>query len=40
MTNLHDKISLLDARLKVGVIDSSIGNGNNTEVINKVFNFN
>lgn len=39
MTNLHDKISLLDARLKVGVIDSSIGNGNNTEVINKVFNF-
>lgn len=37
VTNLRDKISLLEARSKVGITDSSIGDGNNIEVLNRIF---
>ena len=40
VTNLPEKISLLRARLKLGITDYSIGNGKSYAIIKKVFDFN
>jgi hypothetical protein len=37
ITNLPEKISLLEARSKLGILDSSIEDGQNTELIRNVF---
>jgi len=40
VTNLPEEVSLLRARLKLGIIDYSIGNGKSDAIIKNVFDFN